>query len=43
MQFITKYSYCFKFDLHSAYHHVDICKPHTAYLGVRWCYGNTVK
>ena len=42
MQFITNNSYCFKFDLHSAYHHVDIFKPHTDYLGFSWCYGNTV-
>jgi hypothetical protein len=41
MQFITKNSYCFKFDLHT-YHHVDIFKPHTDYLGFSWCYGNTV-
>ena len=43
MQFITNNSYCFKFDLHSAYHHVDIFKSHTDYLGFSWCYGNTVK
>jgi hypothetical protein len=42
MQFITNNSYCFKFDLHSAYHHVDIFKSHTDYLGFSWCYGNTV-
>jgi hypothetical protein len=40
MQFITNNSYCFKFDLHSAYHHVDIFKSHTDYLGFSWCYGN---
>ena len=28
--------------MHSAYHHVDIFKSHTDYLGFSWCYGNTV-
>jgi hypothetical protein len=43
MEFITNNSYCFKFDLHLAYHHVDIFKPRTDYLGFSWCFGNTVK
>jgi hypothetical protein len=36
MQFINNNSYCFKFDLRSAYHHVDIFKPRTDYLGFSW-------
>ena len=31
------------FDVHSAYHHLDIYKPHTYYLGFSWKYGNIVK
>ena len=29
-------SYMFKYDIHSAYHHVDIFEPHTVYLGFSW-------
>ena len=37
MLFISERSYCFKFDLHSAYHHIDIYEPHTEFLGFSWC------
>ena len=40
MQFIEQGSYCFKFDIHSAYHHVDIFVPHTEYLGFSWTVDN---
>ena len=36
-------SYCFLFDVHSAYHHLDIYKPHTDYPGFSRKYGNIVK
>ncbi|XP_076099880.1 uncharacterized protein LOC143069233 [Mytilus galloprovincialis] len=26
----------FKYDVHSAYHHIDIFEPHTEYLGFSW-------
>ena len=29
MQFINAKSFCFSFDIHSAYHHIDIYEPHT--------------
>jgi hypothetical protein len=32
-QHIKHNSSLFKFDIHSAYHHVDICYPHNEYLG----------
>ncbi|KAK3086454.1 hypothetical protein FSP39_018665 [Pinctada imbricata] len=43
MQFIQKGHFCFKFDLHSAYHHIDIFLPHTTFLGFSWQYGNETK
>ena len=35
-QHIKHNSSLFKFDIHSAYHHVDIFCPHTEYLGFSW-------
>ncbi|XP_069109284.1 LOW QUALITY PROTEIN: uncharacterized protein [Argopecten irradians] len=43
MQFIKKDAFCFKFDIHSAYHHVDIFEPHREFLGFSWNFGGTVK
>ena len=43
MQFITNKSSCFKFDVHSAYHHIDIYEPHTTFLGFSWKYGSVTK
>lgn len=43
MQFIQNNFHCFLFDIHSAYHHIDIYKPHTDYLGFSWTYDNKVK
>ncbi|XP_076079152.1 uncharacterized protein LOC143049377 [Mytilus galloprovincialis] len=43
MQFIKQDFYCFKFDIHSAYHHLDIYEPHTDYLGFSWTYGESTK
>lgn len=34
--YINEGSYMFKFDIHSAYHHIDIYEPHTEYLGFSW-------
>ena len=34
--YINAHSYIFKYDVHSAYHHVDIFPPHTKYLGFAW-------
>ena len=33
---ITIKSYMYKYDIHSAYHHIDIFEPHTDYLGFSW-------
>ena len=33
----------FPFDLHSAYHHIDIFEPHTEFLGFSWQFGGSVK
>jgi hypothetical protein len=35
-QHIKHNSSLFKFDIHSAYHHVDIFYPHTEYFGFSW-------
>ncbi|VDI18252.1 Hypothetical predicted protein [Mytilus galloprovincialis] len=43
MQFIKQDFYCFKFDILSAYHHLDIYEPHTDYLGFSWTYGESTK
>ncbi|XP_076105680.1 uncharacterized protein LOC143073808 [Mytilus galloprovincialis] len=43
MQFITNNSFCFQFDIVSAYHHVNILMPHTEYLGFSWRHENTDK
>lgn len=43
MQFIHKNYHCFKFDIHSAYHHVDIFDQHTGYLGFSWKYGDKIR
>ncbi|XP_033761087.1 uncharacterized protein LOC117342901 [Pecten maximus] len=43
MQFIKKDSFCFKFDIHSAYHHVDIFERHTKFLGFSWRLGGKVQ
>ena len=40
MNFIEKDFYFFKFDLHSAYHHVDIFEQHTDFLGFSWTFGD---
>ncbi|XP_069112417.1 uncharacterized protein [Argopecten irradians] len=43
MQFVTQGCYCFKFDIHSAYHHIEIFEPHTNFLGFSWVFGNKVR
>ncbi|CAG2242226.1 unnamed protein product [Mytilus edulis] len=43
MQFITNNSFCFQFDIVSAYHHVNIFMPHTEFLGFSWRHENTEK
>ncbi|CAG2220339.1 unnamed protein product [Mytilus edulis] len=43
MQFVTNNSFCFQFDIVSAYHHINIFNPHTEFLGFSWKYENTVK
>ena len=43
MQFIDTGSYCFKYDVHSAYHHIDIFEPHTEFLGFSWKFGDHIK
>ena len=36
--FINNNSHLFKYDVHSAYHHIDIFYPHTKYLGFSWVF-----
>lgn len=43
MQFINAKSFCFSFDIHSAYHHIDIFEPHTKFLGFAWKYDKTIR
>lgn len=43
MQFIEEKCYCFQFDIHSAYHHLDIFDPHTEFLGFSWEFEGNVK
>ena len=43
MYFLNQGDFCFKFDLHSAYHHIDIFEPHTEFLGFSWQFGGNVK
>ena len=43
MQYISIGSYFFKFDLHSAYHHLDIFEGHTQFLGFSWNFEGSVK
>lgn len=37
MHFIRSNFFCFKFDIHSAYHHIDMYEPHTThYYKIPW-------
>ena len=36
--FVKRGSWMFKFDIHSAYHHLDIFEPHTYFLGFSWSF-----
>ena len=36
LQYVESNSWMIKFDIHSAYHHVDIFPEHTEYLGFSW-------
>ena len=40
MEFITNNSFCFQFDVVSAYHHVKFVLPHTDFLAFSWKCGN---
>lgn len=37
--YTNKNSWCFKFDITSAYHHIDIFPDHRKYLGFSWKFG----
>lgn len=39
LMYTNKNSWCFKFDITSAYHHVDIFPDHRKYLGFSWKFG----
>ena len=39
LMYINKNDWLVKFDIHSAYHHIDIFEPHTDYLGFSWGVG----
>ena len=41
--YINSKSYLFKYDVHSAYHHVDIFHLHTKYLGFSWQFNGIKK
>ena len=43
MEFITNNSFCFQFDILSAYHHINIFIPHTEFLGFSWKCDSTTK
>lgn len=36
LMYVRKGAWMFKFDIHSAYHHVDIFPEHTQFLGFSW-------
>ena len=36
LTYIQPHYWLVKFDIHSAYHHIDIYEPHTTYLGFSW-------
>lgn len=38
--YLNKNDWMVKFDIHSAYHHIDIYEPHTTYLGFSSSYPN---
>jgi hypothetical protein len=40
MEIITNNSFCFQFDVVSAYHHISIALPHTDFLGFSWKCGH---
>lgn len=40
LMYLEKGCWMIKFDIHSAYHFVDIFLPHTEYLGFAWNQGN---
>ena len=40
MQLLDKEFFMFKFDLKSAYHHIEIFKEHRTYLAFAWNFGN---
>ena len=43
MEFIKNNSFCFQFDIVSAYHHINIFIPHTEFLGFSWKCDDTIK
>ena len=43
MLFVKENDFCFKFDLHSAYHHIDIFEPHIIFLGFDWQFEGKAK
>lgn len=40
--YVKQHSWMFKFDIHSAYHHIEIFTEHTTYLGFSWEIDNEV-
>ena len=41
LTYIQPHYWLVKFDIHSAYHHIDIYEPHTTYLWLSWKMDNT--
>lgn len=41
--YIKNNAFLFKYDIHSAYHHLDIFETHTKYLGFSWNFGGKTR
>ncbi|XP_033729279.1 uncharacterized protein LOC117318361 [Pecten maximus] len=41
--YLNQGSWMYKFDIHSAYHHIDIFADHTKYLGFSWVFDGKVE
>lgn len=41
--YVNKNSWCFKFDITRAYHHIDIFQDHRNFLGFSWNFDGVVR
>ena len=43
LMYVKENSFMFSFDLHAAYHHIEMFYPHTEFLGFSWIVGGEQK